>query len=107
MALIVNKLVIDPDLGKKQEAPVEPINTVSQAPTKIGNITAGRIVNVRQNNIDAIVASKRPLIYDIGVEITTTPPAPIEIKPVTTEIKVRHRDNHRSRYMTDMLTVEK
>ena len=108
MALIINNLLVNPNNQQtvpdnRQSGPV----SVVPSQVKIAGVSAGQIVNLTQQRIDAEAAAKRPLIYDPleYTRISTPTPAPQPVQHQ--EVLVKKKVTGQSQYMQDMLTVER
>lgn len=109
MALIANNVVV------KRKVKY----TTGKDDNSIGNIKAGKIIDVTKDKINSEAAAVRPLIKNPVVyekiESESEPePEAVEVKTVEPNAKVaeqsndliKHKPAGRSRYTSDMLTVE-
>jgi len=94
-----------------QEPTPDPVVQVakSEADNIVGKLSAGQFINLAQQAIDAAAAASRPLIYN---PLDYVPPPQPSAQPqpqasTSTEVVSKKKVSGQSRYMRDMLTVEK
>jgi hypothetical protein len=98
--------------SESPRAPRVPAPTVEPTPVNfvVPNndnipIDAGRIIVLSQQKLDSEAAANRPLIYN-PLEYVAPPPPTTEVRR-DTEVVAKKKVSGQSRYMHDMLTVEK